>query len=66
MYGAAFWTWERAGLTRARATALLLVVLAAIEFAQKFLPGRTSTMTDIAMGAIAAGLLWAVERKYGA
>ncbi|HEY3740493.1 MAG TPA: VanZ family protein [Bryobacteraceae bacterium] len=66
MYGATFWTWERAGMTRARAVAALLVLLAAIEFAQKFLPGRVSTMTDLAMGAITAGLLWAVERKYGA
>jgi VanZ family protein len=66
MYGAAFWTWERAGLTRPHALAGLLTLLAAIEFAQQYLPGRTSTMTDIAMGAISAGLLWAVERKYEA
>ena len=66
MYGAAFWTWERTGLSRPLALAGLLVLLAAIEFAQRYLPGRVSTMTDIAMGAIAAGLLWAVERKYGA
>jgi VanZ family protein len=65
MYGSAFWTWERAGLTRPTALAALLTVLTAIEFAQKYLPGRTSTMTDIAMGAISAGLLWAAERKYG-
>ncbi len=65
MYGAAFWTWERAGLSRPRAMVALLAVLAAIEFAQMYLPGRVSTMTDLAMGAIAAGLLWSVERKYG-
>jgi len=66
MYGAAFWTWEHAGLSRARTLAALLVVLCAIEYAQQQLPGRVSTMTDPAMGLIAAGLLWAVERKYGA
>lgn len=65
MYGAAFWTWEQAGLTRPRALAILMAVLAAIEFAQLYLPGRVSTMTDLAMGVIAAGLLWSVERKYG-
>ena len=66
MYGAAFWMWERAGLSRPRALAALLLVLAAIEFAQMYLPGRVSTMTDLAMGAIAAGLLWSIELKYGA
>jgi hypothetical protein len=66
MYGAAFWTWERAGLTRVRALAALIVVLSGIEFAQQYLPERVSTMTDIAMGVISAGLLWSVERKYGA
>ena len=66
MYGSAFWTWERAGASKPQAVVALLVVLAGIEFAQQYLPGRVSTMTDIAMGAIAAGLLWAVERKYGA
>jgi len=65
MYGTAFWTWERAGLRRPMAMGLLLALLAAIEAAQMYLPLRTPTMTDIAMGAIAAGLLWAVERKYG-
>ena len=66
MYGSAFWAWERAGLSRPRALMALMLVLGAIEFAQKFLPGRVSTMTDLAMGAIAAGLLWSVERKYDA
>ena len=66
MYGAAFWMWERAGLSRPRALTALLLVLAAIEFAQMYLPGRVPTMTDLAMGAIAAGLLWSVELKYGA
>ena len=66
MYGTAFWAWERAGLSRPRTLAALLTLLAAIEFAQMYLPGRVSTMTDLAMGAIAAGLLWSVERKYGA
>ena len=65
MYGTAFWAWERAGLTRVQALAALLSVLAVIEFAQKYLPGRVSTMTDLAMGAIAVALLWSVERKYG-
>ena len=65
MYGAVFWTWERAGMSRLRTSVILMAVLAAIEFAQRFLPDRVSTMTDIAMGAIAAGLLWAVERRYG-
>ena len=66
MYGSAFWAWERAGLSRVRAMTALMIVLAGIEYAQRFLPGRVSTMTDLAMGAIAAGLLWSVERKYGA
>jgi VanZ family protein len=65
MYGAAFWTWERTGLPRPFAMGGLLVLLAGIEVAQMYLPGRVSTMTDIAMGIIAASLLWAVERKYG-
>ena len=65
MYGSAFWTWEHAGLSRPRALVALLGVLGVIEYAQMYLPGRTSTMTDPAMGAIAAGLLWSVERKYG-
>jgi hypothetical protein len=65
MYGAAFWTWERAGLARPTALCGLLALLAAIEAAQMYLPDRVSTMTDIAMGAIVASLLWALERKYG-
>ena len=65
MYGTAFWTWERAGLSRPRALVALLALLACIEYAQTYLPDRLSGMTDLVMGAIAAGLLWSVERKYG-
>lgn len=66
MYGSVFWTWERAGIPRGQAMTALLAVLAGIEYSQMYLPARVSTMTDIAMGAIAAGLLWSVERKYSA
>ena len=64
MYGSAFWIWERAGISPSVCAAILLLVLAAIEYAQLSLPGRISTMTDLAMGAISIGLLWGVERKY--
>lgn len=64
MYGSMYWMAERAGVNRVMALVSLLLILGAIEFAQQFLPGRISTMTDPAMGLIAAGLLWAVETRY--
>jgi VanZ family protein len=65
MYGSAFWVWERAGFSRWNCVVFLMTVLTAIEIAQLYLPERTATITDLAMGGIAAGLLWSVERKYG-
>jgi VanZ family protein len=59
-YGTAIWLLRAGGMRMRNATALAALVLAAIEIAQRYLPGRTPEITDPIM-AILAGLgIWAM------
>lgn len=63
-YGAAVWLWRYAGWRLDRATAFVAVILAAIEVTQRYLPGRTSEITDPLLAVLLGCMLWLLEQDY--
>lgn len=66
LYSSAFWCVERAGLRRGWTLAGLTLAVAACEWAQRYLPTRTPSTTDVAVVLLVGTLLWRLELKYGA
>jgi VanZ family protein len=52
-YGSAVWLWHAAGWSYVRAGGLIAVMLAGLEWAQRYLPGRTPEVTDPILALIA-------------
>jgi hypothetical protein len=59
-YGTAIWLLRAGGIRLRNATVLVALVLAAIEAAQRYLPGRTPEITDPIMAVLAGLGLWAM------
>lgn len=64
IYGVAYWLFAHTTLSRWASLILITFTLFAIEAAQCWLPGRVASMTDPAIGLIAAALLWLVDRRF--
>lgn len=64
LYGAVFWLFSQSALSRPASLVLMIVTLGAVEVAQLWLPGRAGGLTDLAIGLIAAALLWLVDRRF--
>ena len=63
-YGAAIWLWRYAGWSLERATLFVAAILAAIEVIQRYLPGRTSEITDPLLAILLGCMLWLLEQDY--
>ena len=66
VYGAMVWQLRSAGLAYARAGAATALVLAAIEAAQRYLPGRTPESTDPILALLLAMAFAMLERQAAA
>ena len=63
-YGAAFWLLSHSRFSRNAAFGLALAVITAVEAVQPWLPERVGGLTDPAIAALAAALLWQVDRHF--
>ncbi len=59
-YGVAIWLLRAGGMRMRNATALVALVLGAVEAAQRYLPGRTPEITDPVMAVLIGSALWAM------
>jgi hypothetical protein len=66
VYGTAVWAIARAGVGIPGASVFTGVVLASLEMAQMFLPGRTAETTDPLLALILGVILLHFDRKFGA
>jgi len=57
-YGVMLWLARRAGVSYAAGAGVLAAVLAALEFLQRYLPGRTPDITDSVLAVLMAIVLW--------
>jgi hypothetical protein len=60
-YATAIWLLRAGGMRMRNATMLVALVLAAIEAAQRYLPGRTPEVTDPIMAILLGTGLWAMR-----
>jgi VanZ family protein len=61
-YGAAIWLGREAGVRLALATGVTAVMLAAIEAAQIYLPGRTAEVSDPLLALLLGLSIWLADR----
>lgn len=64
IYGAAFWLLAHTRLSHRSAIGVTLLCICAVEAAQCWLPGRVASLTDPAIGLLAAALLWLVDHRF--
>ena len=60
-YGAMVWLLRANGVSWARAGAVVAAALAALEAAQRWLPGRTPETTDAVLTLLLAFILWSLD-----
>jgi VanZ family protein len=60
-YGAAVWLLRQVSGTYAYAGAIMTAALAALEAAQRYLPGRTPEATDAVIALLASFVLWRLD-----
>lgn len=63
-YGAAFWLLSHTSCSRRTSLGLTVALIAAIETAQCWIPGRVPGVTDPAIALLACALLWLVDRRF--
>lgn len=66
MYGTTVWAIARAGVGVPRASVFTAILLAILEAAQMFLPGRTAETTDSLLALMLGMILVHFDRKFGA
>jgi hypothetical protein len=59
-YGAGVWLGHARGWTYAGATVAMAAVLAVLEWAQRYLPGRSPEITDAFLALLMGPILWSV------
>lgn len=65
LYSSAFWCVERAGLSRGWTLTGLALLVGGLEYAQRYVPGRVPSTTDVGIVLLVGALLWRLELKYG-
>ncbi len=63
-YGSAVWLIRSIGWRLSHATWLVVGVLALMEIAQRYLPGRTPETTDPFLALVLGLMLWLIEQDY--
>jgi hypothetical protein len=66
VYGTAVWAIARAGIGITGSAVLVAALLACLEAAQIFLPGRTAETTDPVLALVLGLILLRLDHKYGA
>jgi VanZ family protein len=66
VYGTTVWAIARAGIGITGSAVLVSVLLASLEAAQIFLPGRTAETTDPVLALVLGLILLRLDHKYGA